>query len=93
MTILAYDLSPVSDHPRGYDPVAYLKGAVNMADYHFRVNAERLSVDPLTVTTKIEWGPGTCRFAVEAPVPAEVLTAAVLPAMQLVGLRAEQRRV
>jgi hypothetical protein len=67
-----------------------MKGMVTMADYHFRVNMERLGVDPLTITTRMHWGDGECRIEIDAPASEETLSAALGDAVQLVGLRAER---
>ena len=47
---------------------------VTMADYHFRVNVERLGVDLKNVTTRIHWDRVAgveCRFEFEAPASEE----------------------
>lgn len=72
------------------DPILQMRGMVSMADYHFRVNVERMGVDPLTVSTRIEWGEGTCRLAIEAPASAEALSLALHQAVRLIGLRADR---
>jgi hypothetical protein len=79
--------------PRPGDAVLQMKGHATMADYHFRVNAERLGVDLSTLITRIEWPeekPGECRFMIEAPAAEETLSLALGEAVRLIGLRAER---
>jgi hypothetical protein len=89
-TVLQYHIVRPADEPRRQDAILQMKGQLSMADYHFRANLERLGVDPLTVATRIAWGEGTCSLVIEAPASVEVLSAALNPAVQLVGLRAER---
>jgi hypothetical protein len=90
ITKLWYRISRPIDEPRRQDAILQMKGQLSMADYHFRVNAERLGVDPLTVATRIEWGEGKCYFVVEAHAAEETLALALDEAVRLIGLRSEQ---
>jgi hypothetical protein len=67
-----------------------MKGMVTMADYRFRVNMERLGVDPVTITTRMHWGDGECRIEIDAPASEETLALALDEAVRLIGLRAER---
>jgi hypothetical protein len=78
------------DPLRHGDPILQTKGMVAMTDYHFRVNAERLGISPLTITTREHWGDGECRFEIEAPASEEVLSLALHQAVRLIGLRADR---
>ena len=72
------------------DEILELKGRLSMADYRFRVNAEQGGIDPLSITTHIEWtGELECRFTMEAPAPEEALSMAWEKSVSLIGLRTE----
>jgi hypothetical protein len=59
------------------DDILQVKGQLAMADYHFRVNAGDVGIDPLKISTHIEWtGELECRIVIEAPAPAEALSTA-----------------
>ena len=77
------------DVPRHGDAILHMKSYVTMADYHFRVNMERLGVEPKTVATRMQWGEGECRFEIEAPATEETLSIAWDEAVRLVGLQCE----
>lgn len=69
-----------------------MKGKLSMAEYRFRINAERLGIDSGSISTQIEWtGELECRFTIGAPVAPEVpLSSAWQKAAELIGLRTEQ---
>ena len=78
------------DGPRHGDAIWHMKSYVTMADYHFRVNAERLGVDVKHVTIRTLWGDGEWRFVIEAPASEETLSLAWDKAVRLVGLQCER---
>jgi hypothetical protein len=90
ITKLWYRISRPIDEPRRQDAILQMKGQLSIADYHFRVNVGRLGVDPLIVTTRIDWGEGTCLFAIEAPAAEGTLAFALDEAVRLIGLRASR---
>ena len=72
------------------DDVLQVKGQLSMADYHSRVNAGDAGIDPLNISTHIEWtGELECRFTIEADAPAEALSAAWEKSVAHIGLRTE----
>jgi hypothetical protein len=89
-TKLEYWLAPPVTEASFGDPTLQMPGMVRMAAYHLRRNVERLGMDPPAVKTRNDWGKGTCRFVIDAPISEEFLSAAPDPAVQLVGLRAER---
>jgi hypothetical protein len=90
VTKLEYVVSGMRAASRVGDPLLQFKGAVEMADYCFRVNVECLGVNPLTIKMRFEWGDGTCRLLIEAPASEEILRSALDPALRVVGLRADR---
>jgi hypothetical protein len=93
ITTLEYRVWRPVEASRHRDPIVQMKGMVTMADYHFRVNVERVGVELSRLTTRIEWSegkPGECRFVIEAPASEDSLSLAFGKAVQLVGLRAER---
>ena len=93
ITRLLYRVWRPVDEPRRDDAILQMRSMSAMADYHFRVNAERLGVNLGTLNTRIErpeGKPGEFRFMIEAPAPEETLSLALNEAVQLIGLRAER---
>jgi hypothetical protein len=91
VTKLEYRVWRQVDEVHPGDDILQVKGQLSMADYHFRVNAGDAGIDPLSISTHIEWtGELECRFTIEAPASEEVLSAAWKKAVELMGLRTEQ---
>ena len=90
MTKLTYRIFPPSTKTDVSDPILQINSNVTMADYRFRVNAEQLGIDPMTIATRMQWGDDECRFEIEADAPAATLSAAFADAVRSTGLYAER---
>ena len=90
MIKLAYRIFPSPTKAHGGDPILQINSNVTMADYRFRVNAEQLGIDPMTIATRMQWGDDECRFEIEADAPAATLSAAFADAVRSTGLYAER---
>ena len=74
----------------GHDAFRHTRSVVEMADYRFRVNLERLEVDPLSVKTQMDWTDRGYRLVIDGPSSEEILTQALATAMEALGVRADR---
>jgi hypothetical protein len=89
-TKLEYRVWRQADPMQPGGEILQMKSHMTMADYHFRVNAERAGIDPRGITTEVRWtGETECRFAIAADAPSEALSRAWEKSVALLGLRTE----
>ena len=91
LTKLEYRVWRPLEDLQGPMAIRDMKSLLIRAEYHFRVNAEAIGIDPLTITTQIQWtGEAECRITFISATAEDVLARAWELAAKLIGLETER---